>query len=422
MKTGEGGEHQQLKEYNIGYLPSITSIPATCIAFFGDGNRRTRRHKRKTKRKTKRREEYTKTKEGSIMYIMNQNATKEQINELCSAIRDKGLKVTVVDGESQSTIHPIGDEAGLDLESLAGMDGVQKFISVQGGLRIVKRANHPEYNTTKVKPVRIGKDYPVTIGGNGGLTVIAGPCAVQTYEQTLEVAEAVKASGAHILRGGTRKPRSSPHSDQGNLEERTEILVEVGRKVGMPVMTEVLDPRDMDYLAGRVDAVWTGARNAGNMELYKEAGRQSDIPVLIKNNFKGAVVDEWLSAAEYVAGEGNTNIGLIYRGEAIPPAKGNREGIFDSKKLVEVQRESYLPMIVDPSHASGRNWYVEHLVNSSVGLPGVSALMIEVIPENAGDADIKSDYQHAVRPSQFGPMIEKARKLYSIAHDNTHKE
>ena len=342
------------------------------------------------------------------MYIMQQKATQSEIDDLCRELERKGLKFVVVKGEIQSTVHPIGDEYGKSLEELIVMPGVKEFVKVGGDLKIVPRENHPEYNGTKVKPLSIGD---VVIGSNGNLVVIAGPCAVQTYEQTLEVAKAAKEAGADIIRGGAWKPRSSPYSKQGLGEEGVKILAEVGKKLRIPVMAEVLDPRHVEFASKYLDVLWVGARNAGNIELYKEVGRQ-DKPVLIKNSHTGVVMSQWLAAAEYVLSEGNTNIAFIYRGEAIPPADSNLKGIFDVKKLLDLHQKTYFPIIVDPSHAAGINKQVPQLAYAAATLPGVHALMIEVIPELAKPEDVWSDYKQGLRPSEFKEVVARARQIY----------
>lgn len=348
------------------------------------------------------------------MYVMKPGATSAEIEELQRQLEALGFKVTIVRGEVQTIVCPIGDEAGKgrSLEELVTMPGVEKFYQVQGDLKLVQRKGQPEYNGTKVKPVMVGD---VALGGNGHLVVIAGPCAVQSYEQTLDIARAVKEAGADIIRGGTWKPRTSPYSHQGLGREGVEILARVGKELGIPVITEVLDPRDIEFASKHMDALWVGARNAGNLELYKEAGRQRK-PVLIKNNHKGVVMKEWLSAGEYVMSEGNSDIGFIYRGEAIPPAESNKQGIFDIKKIDILHRETYFPIIVDPSHAAGISSQVPKLAYAAATLSGVHALMIELIQEKAEPKDVWSDYAQALRPSQFREVIAKARQIHKDIH------
>ncbi|MBD3312994.1 hypothetical protein GF345_00970 [Candidatus Woesearchaeota archaeon] len=349
------------------------------------------------------------------MFTMESNAGKEEIAGLCNAIKQMGLQARRVNGEHYITIHPIGDEEGVNLENLASMPGVKSFKAVQGRYKIIARENHEEYaGNQNVMPITIGSENPVTLG-NGELIIIAGPCAVQTYDQTYEVAMAAKEAGAQILRGGTLKPRSSAHSNMGALEERTEILIQVGKDVGMPVMTEVLDQDHVSYLNDKVDAMWTGARRAVSDPLYRHVGSKSKVPVLIKNNIYFTNVGDWLASAEYVAKEGNTDIALIYRGE-LGEASSNRDGKFNSKAILFANKESVCPIIVDPSHSAGRTWMVESLIYSSVALPGVKGLMIEVIPEGAEPGDIETDYQQALRPSEFGPIVQRAKEMYAVVH------
>ncbi|MCE4611560.1 MAG: 3-deoxy-7-phosphoheptulonate synthase [Desulfurococcales archaeon] len=240
----------------------------------------------------------------------------------------------------------------------------------------------------------------VKVGG-GHRAVIAGPCSVESWEQILAAAEAVKEAGAHILRGGAFKPRTSPYSFQGLGVEGLKLLRRAGDAVGLPVVTEVLDPRHVDVVVKYVDGVWVGARNMQNFPLLRELGRRR-VPVLIKRGF-GNTIDELLAAAEYVLAEGNEQVGLIERG--IRTFEGSTRFTLDVAAVPVVKEKSHLPIIVDPSHPAGRRSLVPALAKAGMAA-GADGLMVEVHPN---PEVALSDKAQQLTPEEFKRLMGELR-------------
>ncbi len=240
----------------------------------------------------------------------------------------------------------------------------------------------------------------VRIGG-GFKAVIAGPCSVESWEQILAAAEAVKRAGGHILRGGAFKPRTSPYSFQGLGVEGLKLLRKAGDEVGLPVATEVLDPRHVSLVAEYADLLWVGARSMQNFPLLRELGR-IDKPVLIKRGF-GNTVEEWLAAAEYVMAEGNEQVGLIERG--IRTFEGSTRFTLDVAAVPVVRELSHLPVIVDPSHPAGRRSLVPALAKAGLAA-GADGIMVEVHPQ---PDKALSDKAQQLTPSQFESLMGELR-------------
>jgi len=251
-----------------------------------------------------------------------------------------------------------------------------------------------ETRKVHVKRVCFGGPRPV---------VIAGPCSVESYEQTLEVALAVKAAGADMLRGGAFKPRTSPHDFQGLGLEGLRILREVSRETGLPVVTEVMDARQIDQVAEHADMLQIGSRNMQNYTLLVEAGR-SGKPVLLKRGM-AANLCEWLGAAEYVAKEGNFNIVLCERGIKAYPAGEYSRYVLDLSVIPAVQEHTFLPIIVDPSHATGVSAMVEPASRAAVEF-GCHGLLIEVASDRPGAAKPKCDAAQAIGPATLARIVE----------------
>jgi 3-deoxy-7-phosphoheptulonate synthase len=274
-----------------------------------------------------------------------------------------------------------------------------------GPFRILARqAGGPRLaDTTATRPVRVRH---VTVGGDAPV-VIAGPCAVETRAQTLEVAHAVREAGGDMLRGGAFKPRTSPYDFQGLGERGLEILAEAREATGLPIVTEVLDVRDVDLVARYADVLQLGARNMQHFPLLQEAGR-TGLPVLLKRHW-GATLTEWLSAAEYVAVEGNLDIILCERGIRTFTQGTYNRGTLDLNVVPAVKRLTWLPVLVDPSHATGDADLVP-----SAGRAGCSAgadgLLVEVIGERVDPNDALCDGHQSIRPSVLAELIRTVRR------------
>jgi 3-deoxy-7-phosphoheptulonate synthase len=251
----------------------------------------------------------------------------------------------------------------------------------------------------ETREVHVGR---VCFGGPRRV-VIAGPCSVESYEQTLEVARAVKAAGADMLRGGAFKPRTSPHDFQGLGLEGLRILREVSRETGLPVVTEVMDARQIEQVAEHADMLQIGSRNMQNYTLLVEAGR-SGKPVLLKRGMAASLC-EWLGAAEYVAKEGNFDIVLCERGIKAYPSGEYSRYVLDLNVIPAVQEHTFLPIIVDPSHATGVSSMVEPASRAAVEF-GCHGLIIEVASDRPGAARPKCDAAQAINPATLARIVE----------------
>ncbi|NPA22095.1 MAG: 3-deoxy-7-phosphoheptulonate synthase [Candidatus Micrarchaeota archaeon] len=234
-------------------------------------------------------------------------------------------------------------------------------------------------------------------------TVIAGPCSVESYEQTLEVAKAVKEAGAHMLRGGAFKPRTNPRSFQGLGKKGLEILAEVGKEVGLPVVTEVMDPRDVELVSQYADVLQIGTRNMQNFPLLKEVGRQEK-PVILKRGMC-ATIEEWLYAAEYIRLEGNENIILMERG--IRTFEKYTRNTLDLSAVLAAKELSSYPVYVDPSHGTGKRSMIEPMAIAAKAL-GADGLMVEVHPN---PEKALSDQKQQITPDEFKRLMEKLKKV-----------
>ena len=274
---------------------------------------------------------------------------------------------------------------------------------VTGPFRILAHGGGPRLpDGVKTRPVQVGH---VQIGGDAPV-VIAGPCAVESRAQTLDVAHAVREAGGDMLRGGAFKPRTSPYDFQGLGERGLEILAEAREHTGLPIVTEVLDVRDVDLVARYADVLQIGARNMQHFPLLQEAGR-TGLPVLLKRHW-GATLEEWLGAAEYIAVEGNLDVILCERGIRTFTRGTYNRGTLDTNVIPAVKRMTWAPVIVDPSHATGDAELVPSAARAGY-CAGADGLLIEVISEHADAADALCDGHQSIRPSVLAALIRQIR-------------
>jgi len=267
----------------------------------------------------------------------------------------------------------------------------------------VSRAGRPQWgDVTTTRPVHVG---PVTFG-EGLPVVIAGPCAVESLEQTLEIAQEVRDAGAEMLRGGAFKPRTSPYSFQGLGERGLEILAEVRERTGLPVVTEVMDTRRVELVASYADMLQVGSRNMQNFPLLIEVGKAHK-PVLLKRGWS-ATLEEWLYAAEYIAAQGNLDIVLCERGIRAFPLNDYSRNILDLNILPALREETFLPVIVDPSHATGRADRVPAAARAALAV-GADGLIIEVIGERTVRADVSCDGEQGIVPAVLRELMAHLR-------------
>jgi 3-deoxy-7-phosphoheptulonate synthase len=331
-----------------------------------------------------------------MLLVMNKNATPKQIEAVIDAIKEQGYTPRSIPGGERVSIGILNNTGPIDGAIFLGMPGVNEAIPVTRPYKLVSREVHPEGTVVKVGDVSIG---------NGHLTIIAGPCAVESETQCLIIAEKVKKAGADIFRGGAFKPRTSPYAFQGLGEEGLKILAKVRDVTGLPVVTEVLDLENFAMVEEYADMIQIGARNMQNFSLLKRAG-MSERPVMLKRGMS-ATVEEWLMAAEYILSEGNTQVVLCERG--IRTFVSHSRNTLDLSAVPVVRNESHLPIIIDPSHAAGRREQVIPLSRASVAVEA-HGLMVEVHHE-PGKA--LSDGAQSLYPEQFETLVAQARLIYN---------
>ena len=330
-----------------------------------------------------------------MVVVMKRDATDGDIERVSERVREVGGEAFVSRGAVHTIIGLVGDTAvfvGLGLDNFPGVD---HLIQVGKPYKMVARALHPQPTTVKVGPAAVGRET---------FTLIAGPCAVESEEQALAAARGAKEAGATILRGGAFKPRTSPYSFQGLGARGLEILAQCRDDTGLPVVTEVMEPRDVELVASWADALQIGTRNMSNFSLLKEVGATNK-PVLLKRGFS-ATVEEWLMAAEYVAQRGNSEIILCERG--IRTFEPSTRNTLDLGGMAVAQLESHLPVIVDPSHAMGHKELVAPMARAAIAA-GADGVMIDV---HHDPSEALCDGPQALTP---GDLLELSRELEALA-------
>ncbi|HXF37148.1 MAG TPA: 3-deoxy-7-phosphoheptulonate synthase [Actinomycetota bacterium] len=329
-----------------------------------------------------------------MVVVMRPDATEADVERVAEKVREVGGEAFVSRGKVHTIIGLVGDTARFQAIPFLQLPGVERVIPVGKPYKMVARDLHPRPTTVKVGTAEVGRH---------AVTLIAGPCAVETEEQALESARAARRSGATILRGGAFKPRTSPYSFQGLGRRGLEILAACREETGLPVVTEVLETRDVELVAGWADALQIGTRNMQNFALLKEVG-QVDKPVLLKRGLS-ATVEEWLMAAEYIAQRGNSDIILCERG--IRTFEPSTRNTLDLGGMVVAQLESHLPVIVDPSHAMGKRDLVAPMARAAVAA-GADGVMLDVHPS---PEDALCDGAQALTPQDLLGLAEELRAV-----------
>ncbi len=302
-----------------------------------------------------------------MIIVMKKGATQRNVDEVCEVLRDHGLGTHLSTGSELTIIGVIGDKTALSGVALEVMDGVDKLVPIMEPYKLTNRSFHPEPSVVDAGGIKIGGKE---------LAVMAGPCAVESYEQVMSTARAVKKSGANFLRGGAYKPRTSPYAFQGLEEEGLRYMAEAREATGLRLITEVLSERSVETACKYVDVLQVGARNMQNFSLLREVG-QTGKPVVLKRGLS-ATIEEWLCAAEYIIKEGNYNVVLCERG--IRTFETATRNTLDLSAVPAVKAKSHLPIIVDPSHATGKRRYVPSLALAAVAA-GADGLIVEVHPD-----------------------------------------
>ena len=299
-----------------------------------------------------------------MIIIMKPGAAEKNIKAVVNYIESSGLVVHLSRGEEVTIIGVVGDKTRLATDNLAVYSDVDRIVPVTESYKLANKKFHPDPTSVKVGSTSIGPD---------NLTIMAGPCAVETEEQLMSIARSVKASGATILRGGAYKPRTSPYSFQGLEEEGLRYMKTAAEETGLATICEVVSNEAIEAAVKYVDMIQIGARNIQNFILLKEAGR-SGLPVLLKRGLS-ATIDEWLNAAEYIMSEGNPNVVLCERG--IRTFETATRNTLDISAVPVMKERTHLPVIVDPSHSTGSYKYVPSMAKAAVAC-GADGLMIEV--------------------------------------------
>ena len=329
-----------------------------------------------------------------MVIIMKPGTKKEDIEALADTFRAQGLDVGITHGIGCTILGLVGDTTELDMDKISMEDHVERVMRVQEPYKKANRKFHPEDTVVTVGGARIG-------GGN--FSVIAGPCSVESEEQICAVAQDVKLSGAALLRGGAFKPRTSPYSFQGMGTHGLDLLVEAREQTGLPIVSEIMDPRMAQLFEDEVDLVQVGARNMQNFELLKEVGKMSK-PILLKRGLSNTY-EEWIMSAEYIMAAGNDNVILCERG--IRTFENYTRNTLDVSAIPAIKQMSHLPVIVDPSHAAGMYWMVEPLALAAIAA-GADGLIIEV---HNDPPHAKCDGQQSLTPKKFDELMKKVRVL-----------
>ena len=329
-----------------------------------------------------------------MIVIMKARATMREKSNVIAWAEDAGRKVHLSEGDEQVIIGIIGDGRPLNRQQVERMSGVERVVPVLKPFKIASREFQPDDTVFPIGSHQVG---------GKGLILMAGPCSVESRSQIIETAHAVKEAGAHILRGGAFKPRSSPYSFQGLGEEGLKYLADAREQTGLPVITEVMEPALVPLVCEYADILQIGARNMQNYALLHAVG-ESQHPVLLKRGMS-SLIEEWLMSAEYILSHGNGRVMLCERG--IRTFETYTRNTFDINAIAVAKHLSHLPVIADPSHATGKWEYVAAAAKASVAA-GADGLIIEVHPEPAA---AMSDGAQSLKPERFAQLVRDMKKL-----------
>ncbi len=335
-----------------------------------------------------------------MIIVLKPGVNQDEIDHIVEKIEKLGLKAHVSSGEQQTVIGAIGDESVLLEQPIESISGVEKVVPIVKPYKVASRDFHPDDTIINQGNLKLFKD---------SVFVFAGPCTIESREQTDAIADLVGPAGANGLRGGAYKPRTSPYSFQGLGKVGLEILRKAGSRNNLPIVSEVMDPRNVGIVSEFVDVIQIGARNMQNFDLLKEVGQQ-DRPILLKRGM-ASTINEFLMSAEYIMSQGNENIMLCERG--IRTFETSVRSSLDISSIAVLKRESHLPVFVDPSHAAG-NWrYIESLSLAAVAA-GVDGLIIEVHnePEKA-----MVDGAQSLLPDRFAKLVVKIKGIKNAMNE-----
>jgi 3-deoxy-7-phosphoheptulonate synthase len=332
-----------------------------------------------------------------MIIVLKPNPSPELVQHVIDRIEELGFTPHLSQGVSRTIIGVIGDEEKLQVQPLQAIEGVEQVVPILKPYKLASREFHGEDSQFEIKGIKVGR---------GHLMMIAGPCAIEGEKILFEIAEHVKEAGANVLRGGAFKPRTSPYSFQGLGEDGLKILKAAGERFAMPVVTEIMDPRQVELVAKYADIMQIGARNMQNFDLLKEVGRTAH-PVLLKRGL-AATAKDLLMSAEYILSQGNRKVILCERG--VRSFEDSTRNMLDLAIVPNVKGMSHLPIIVDPSHATGRPDLIPAMARAAVAA-GADGVHIEVhsCPEKA-----LSDGPQALLPNQYAKLMDELRALAEV--------
>ncbi|MFO8053526.1 MAG: 3-deoxy-7-phosphoheptulonate synthase [Candidatus Omnitrophota bacterium] len=330
-----------------------------------------------------------------MIIVLKKGTKQKDVDNLLDKVKSLGLKPMVSQGQERTIVGVIGPEDVIRLQPLEAYPGVDKVMPVLAPYKLVSREFKQENSVVKIKG-------PVEFGSNK-VTIIAGPCSIETEEQLRQVAKKIKKSGGSLLRGGAFKPRTSPYSFQGLGEEGLKILKDTSEEFDIPTVTEVMDTRDVELVARYADVLQIGARNMQNFNLLKEVG-QTKKPIILKRGLS-ATVKELLMSAEYILSEGNFNVILCERG--IRTFSEFTRNTLDISAIPVIKMHSHLPVVVDPSHAAGK-WGLVNPLSKAAVAAGVDGLLVEVHPN---PKEALSDGPQQLLPENFDTLVKETRKV-----------
>jgi 3-deoxy-7-phosphoheptulonate synthase len=329
-----------------------------------------------------------------MVIILKPGASRQEISDLAKSMEDRGITVHYSKGSDLTILGLVGDTSSIDAAGLEANPAVERIVRVMEPYKKANRMFHPD-------------DTLISIGGHtvGGkrLTIIAGPCSVESAGQISSIARDVKAAGAHMLRGGAFKPRTSPYSFQGLRYDGLSLLAEAKALTGLPIVTEITSPQDIEVFLGAADVIQVGARNMQNYDLLRELGKVK-MPILLKRGLS-ATIEEWLMSAEHIMAGGNEQVILCERG--IRTFETYTRNTLDLCAIPAVKRLSHLPVLADPSHATGKAWMVASMARAAIAA-GADGLMIEV---HNDPAHALSDGQQSVKPDAFAEIMAQLRPI-----------
>ncbi len=329
-----------------------------------------------------------------MIITIKKHADQQQVQDLINELEARGVKAVEIVGTDFNVFGLTGDTTIIDEKAVMAHECVENVVRIAAKYKLANRMFHPQDTIIDVNGIKIG--------GNEKVVVIGGPCSIENHDMIIKLAEEVKAAGGVMLRGGAYKPRTSPYAFQGMRSEGIMAMVDARNATGLPIVSELMSEEKIDEFEKYVDIIQIGARNMQNFELLKELGRKTTKPILLKRGFSNTI-DEWIMSAEYIMANGNPNVILCERG--IRTFETETRNTLDLSVIPIIKEKTHLPIIIDPSHATGK-WNLVEAASLAAVAAGADGLIIEV-HDNPSCA--LSDGQQCLKPAKFAELINKAR-------------